>query len=73
MDPTQMNPAGGEKYATNQSGRGVSDILNQGQINVPPKNGRDALSTHDINGGIKRNSYGAVVTVEERLKNEIAG
>jgi len=28
---------------------------------------RDPLSTHDINGGIKRNQYGAVVNVDEKM------
>ena len=70
MDPLNMDPAGTEKTA--HGGKGVSDIMNMGEKYVP-KNQRDALTTYDINGGIKKNSYGAVLNVEDRLVNETAG
>lgn len=34
---------------------------------------RDPLSTHDINGGIKRNQFGAKVTIDEKLQDKAAG
>ena len=61
-----MDPAGGDKLST--GGRGVSDIMNHGEKYVP-KNQRDALTTHDINGGVKKNSYGQVMNMEDRLKD----
>ena len=66
MDPTRMDPAGAEKVPIGPGSKGVSDILNMGEQYVP-KNQRNALTTHDINGGVKRNAYGAVVTMEERM------
>jgi hypothetical protein len=37
------------------------------------ENKRDPLTTHDINGGIKRNQYGAVVNVDENMVKSVAG
>lgn len=68
MDPTKMDPAGADKVPMSVGSKGVSDILNHGERYVP-KNQRDALTTHDINGGVKKNAYGAVMTMEDRLKN----
>ena len=54
-------------------GNGVSEIMNMGERSYLQKNERDALTTHNINGGVKRNSYGAIMSVEQRLINEVAG
>ena len=66
MDPSIMDPAGADKIPVGS--KGVSDILNMGEKYIP-KNQRDALSTHDINGGIKKNAYGAIMTMEDRMKD----
>lgn len=34
---------------------------------------RDPLTTNDINGGIKRNQYGAKVNIDENLQDKAAG
>ena len=34
---------------------------------------RDPLSTHDINGGVKRNQFGAKLEVDFKLQNTVAG
>lgn len=70
IDPINMDPAGQEK--TPNGGKGVSDAMNMGE-KYAPKGQRDALTTQDINGGVKKNSYGAVLTVEDRFKGETAG
>jgi hypothetical protein len=31
------------------------------------------MGTHDINGDVKRNAFGQVVTLEDRMRNETAG
>jgi len=40
---------------------------------VITKDSRNAMTTRDINGGVKKNAYGAVMTIESRLKYETAG
>jgi len=70
VDSHLMDAAGRNKLPPSQ--RGVSDVLDMGE-RYTPKQQRDALATRDINGGIKKNSWGQVVTLEDRLVHETAG
>ena len=36
-------------------------------------NKRDPLSTYDINGGVKKNQYGARLQMDEKYTNQSAG
>ena len=69
-----MEAAGREKLAQGNA-FGVSDIMNMGQQyeKYVQKHERDALTTHDINGKVKKNAYGAVMNIDERLINQTAG
>lgn len=52
-----MNAAGGKKIDKNGTGAGVSGLFSYQHQKMDNK--RDPLSTHDINGGIRKNQYGA--------------
>jgi hypothetical protein len=52
-------------------GKGVGDIFSLNYQKSEPK--RDPLTTHDINGGVKRNQYGAKVTLDQNLQSKPAG
>jgi hypothetical protein len=46
-----------------QGGHGVGDLFTKNHQKMEAK--IDPLSTHDINGGIKRNQYNAKVYIDE--------
>jgi len=46
--------------------------MNMGEKYVP-KHQRDGHATNDINGSVKKNKYGAVMSMDQRLVNETAG
>ena len=52
-------------------GQAVGNLFSMGTQKM--ENKRDPLSTHDINGGIKRNQYGAVLHSDHNLEGKAAG
>lgn len=62
----------GNQNRSSISGRQISEIMNMGEKYVP-KHQRDGHATNDINGSVKKNKYGAVMSMDQRLVNETAG
>ena len=63
LEPYSMTPAGGSVIDKNVSGSGVAGLFSTNHQKMDKK--RDPLSTHDINGGIRRNQYGAKLEINQ--------
>lgn len=69
VDNALMTAAGVQQPQAQQHASELFDMGNR----METKGQRNALGTLDINGGIKRNRFGAVMSLDPRLADRAAG